>query len=100
MSLQALDWLTRYLNRFEGALLGGTPGDWRRYVDLGSAVDYLLVLELTKNPDAYRGSTYLSKDVDPAPLAFGPGARARARDCALVALPMPAHARLPASRAF
>ena len=105
VSFQALDWLMRYLNRFEGALLGSTPGDWRRYVDLGSAVDYLLVLELTKNPDAYRGSTYLSKDRDPAPLAFGPGARVRLRNCDCARAPPSgasdaAHARRPAARDF
>eukprot|EP00955_Chlamydomonas_euryale_P117243 366462-Chlamydomonas_euryale.AAC.28 len=39
--------------------LGGSG--WRDIVDEGAFIDYFLATELTKNPDGYRGSVYMSK---------------------------------------
>ncbi|KXZ46160.1 hypothetical protein GPECTOR_46g229 [Gonium pectorale] len=46
-------------------------GGWREFVEVGSFVDYMLATELYKNPDGYRGSVYMSKNVG-SPIAFGP----------------------------
>ena len=48
------------VGRAERALYGGRRGAWRRHVDAGAAVDYLLVQELFKNEDAMRVSTFMS----------------------------------------
>ena len=48
-----------------------SSSSWRQLVHVPSFVDYLLGSEITKNPDAYRGSTYLSKEKN-GPLAAGP----------------------------
>ncbi len=70
-------YLTDYLNQFMQALMAE---DWLRqpedrkytaYIDTDSFIRYMLAVELTKNPDGYRGSTYLHKDQD-KPLAAGP----------------------------
>jgi CotH kinase protein len=37
---------------------------WRRHIDEGAAIDYLLVNELFKNQDAFHASTYLARGVD------------------------------------
>ena len=59
-ALEADDWLDR-------------PADasYRAFFDVDAAVDYLLLTELTKNPDGYRGSTYLTRDRG-GRVAFGP----------------------------
>merc|ERR1711968_381169 len=44
---------------------------WRRFADEDSFIDYFLGVEMTKNPDAYRGSTYMHKDCGGL-LAMGP----------------------------
>ena len=59
-ALNAPDWLTRQGN-----------GSYSSYIDGPSFVDFFLVSELSKNPDSYRGSTYMSKDRD-GPLSMGP----------------------------
>ncbi|MGZ4033596.1 MAG: CotH kinase family protein [Bacteroidia bacterium] len=35
---------------------------YRKYIDVGSFIDYFIINELSKNVDAYRLSTFLSKD--------------------------------------
>lgn len=35
--------------------------NWLDYIDEDSFVDFFLVIELTKNPDGYRGSCYFHK---------------------------------------
>jgi CotH kinase protein len=62
-------WIRSWVGRFERALYRG--GDWRRYVDVPSAVDYVLLQELFKNEDGFYSSTYLHKGRG-AGLAFGP----------------------------
>lgn len=46
--------------RLESRLFSG-DGDWRELLDEAAAIDYFLLVEITKNPDGYRGSTYMSK---------------------------------------
>ena len=64
-----------YLAQFENALVSDNfeQGERRysEYIDLDSFVDYLLLSELSANPDAYRFHTYLYKDRN-APLNMGP----------------------------
>ncbi|PSC71257.1 spore coat isoform A [Micractinium conductrix] len=72
---EAKDWLTNYLGSFQEALeapdwLSRSPA-YTTLIDGPAWVDYFLLVELTKNPDGYRGSTYLYKDRG-APLAAGP----------------------------
>lgn len=52
-----------FLDAFEAALFGFERGDrsYSDYIDMKSFVDYFLITEVTKNPDGYRGSTYLHK---------------------------------------
>jgi hypothetical protein len=49
-------------------------GGWRDYLDEASAIDFLIVNELTRNVDGYRLSTFLYKDKDSkdGKLYFGP----------------------------
>jgi len=53
-------WLKNYLNEFENVLYSG--GDYSTYIDEESFVDNFLMVELTKNIDGYRLSTYFHKD--------------------------------------
>lgn len=71
------NYLSNYLNQFMQALMAE---DWLRvpderkytsFIDVDAFIKYLLAVEVTKNPDGYRGSTYLHKDQD-KPLAAGP----------------------------
>lgn len=70
-------WLLNYMNDFQSAL---NASDWLQrsgndsytsFIDGPAFVDYFLLTELTKNPDGYRGSTYMHKDKGGL-LAMGP----------------------------
>lgn len=67
-----------YLASFENALSGDNFTDpaqgYRKYIDVNSFVDYFIVNELARNPDAYRLSTYMykKKDSDGGKLFMGP----------------------------
>ncbi|GAB4816688.1 hypothetical protein N2152v2_003734 [Parachlorella kessleri] len=70
-----LAWITDSINQFQAALeapnwLTASP-DYTSLIDGPNWVDYFLLVELTKNPDGYRGSTYMHKDRD-GPLRMGP----------------------------
>ena len=62
------NYIRNYITTFENTLNSSFWNDpflgYYRYIKLSSAVDYLLVSELTKNIDAYRISTFLYKDKD------------------------------------
>jgi len=47
---------------------------FRQYIDTKSLIDYILINEVSKNPDAYRLSTYFykKKDSDGGKIFFGP----------------------------
>mmetsp|Transcript_4385 Transcript_4385/g.11363 ORF Transcript_4385/g.11363 Transcript_4385/m.11363 type:complete len:750 (-) Transcript_4385:97-2346(-) len=61
-----LTYLEDTLNGFEAALKGNSFTDpdqgYQKFIDVDGFVDYFLGTEITKNPDAYRGSTYMHKD--------------------------------------
>jgi len=71
----AVAYVRGFLEGLEAALFDDAawrgPGGYRRYLDVGSFVDYFLATEVTKNPDGYRGSTFMHKDRG-GPLRMGP----------------------------
>ncbi len=64
--LEQRDYISNYMKEFESALAGSNFMDpesgYRKYIDVESFVDYLILNEFAHNPDAYRLSTYLYKD--------------------------------------
>lgn len=73
---EALAFLIDYVNEFQDALnssdwLAENPPAYLTYINQTSWIDYFLLVELTKNPDAHRGSTYFHKDVG-GPIMAGP----------------------------
>ena len=71
----ALDGITATLQAWEDAVTGPDPADPHdgvfAHMDLDSAVDWVLLQELSKNNDAYFMSIYLYKDLD-GPLMMAP----------------------------
>jgi len=63
---QQVDWIKNYLNEFESVLYGSnfmnTEHGYAKYIDVGSFIDVHILVELTKNIDGFRLSTYMSKD--------------------------------------
>jgi hypothetical protein len=59
-------WLRNYFNEFEQALYGPSFTDpqkgYAAYIDADSFIDYHLLVEVTKNIDGFRFSTYFQKD--------------------------------------
>jgi len=68
-------YIANYIDQFETALLtddfGTSTRTYTNFIDLSSFVDYFILNELFRNVDAYRLSTFLSKDRD-GKLAMGP----------------------------
>jgi len=66
--LQAVqfDYIKSFMRDFEAALSGDNFKDetlgYQKYIDINSFVDFLLMNELGRNPDAYRISTYFYKE--------------------------------------
>lgn len=59
------EYLKKYLNELEGLFKNGGNGNgYEKYVDMGSAVDYVLHQELTNNADSYWCSFFLHKPKD------------------------------------
>ena len=59
------EYLKKYLNDLEALFKNGKNGDgFDKYVDLGSAVDYVLHQEVTNNGDSYWCSFFLHKPKD------------------------------------
>lgn len=59
------NYICNYINAFEKALVENDfsyETGYRKYIDITSFVDYLLMSEFSKNVDAYRLSTFLYKD--------------------------------------
>ncbi len=60
------NWLRDYINQFETALYGPNFADpaegYQKFIDVGSWVDTWLLVEMTKNIDGFRLSTYYHKD--------------------------------------
>lgn len=72
------DYIKQFIYDFETALTSEAYKDplegYRKYIDVESFVDFLLLNELGRNPDAYRISTYFYKenDRDGGKLKMGP----------------------------
>jgi hypothetical protein len=68
-------WIRDYVSRFERVLYSDRFRDrlrgYRRYLDMGAAVDYALLNELFRNADTFRNSTYIHKGVGEK-LVLGP----------------------------
>lgn len=62
---QQEEYLKKYLNDLEGLFKNGKNGaGYENYVDVGSAVDYVLHQEVTNNADSYWCSFFLHKPKD------------------------------------
>jgi hypothetical protein len=69
------DYIRNYVNAFEAALYGPSFRDptvgYAKYIDVDSFIDNHIVVELTKNIDGFRLSTYFHKDRN-GKLVMGP----------------------------
>lgn len=65
---EQFQYIQDYMDDFEAALSGDDFADpllgYRQYIDINSVIDFLLLNELGRNPDAYRISTYFHKEHD------------------------------------
>jgi len=63
---EQVDWLNNYLNEFESVLYGSNFMDpvngYAKYIDVDSFIDHHFIVEITKNIDGFRLSTYMFKD--------------------------------------
>jgi hypothetical protein len=63
---QQKSWLTRYFNSFESALYGEDFADpksgYAAYLDVGAFIDSHWLIEMSKNVDGFRYSSFLFKD--------------------------------------
>ncbi len=75
---EQFQYIQDYMNDFEAALSGENYTDamlgYRQYIDVNTFIDFLLLNELGRNPDAYRISTFFHKehDADGGLLKMGP----------------------------
>ena len=60
------NWIKSYLDEFESVLYGpnftNPVNGYARYIDVDSFIDHHILVELTKNIDGFRLSTYMFKD--------------------------------------
>ncbi len=60
------NWIRNYMNEFEAALYGANFRDpvngYRKYIDTKSFIDHHIMVEMTKNIDGFRLSTFMYKD--------------------------------------
>lgn len=68
ISPQQKTYIQNFINNFETALYGTNFADltigYNKYIDVNSFIDYLVVNELTRNPDGFKKSSYFHKDID------------------------------------
>ncbi|MGB4840173.1 MAG: CotH kinase family protein [Saprospiraceae bacterium] len=75
---QQKTYIRGYVEEMEKSLAGTDFRDpdkgFRKYIDTTALMDYIIINELTKNPDAYRLSTffYKERDSDGGKIKFGP----------------------------
>jgi len=75
---QQFNYMKNYMNFVENAIASPEFKEpekgFRKYIDTESLIDFIIMNELTKNPDAYRISTffYKERDSDGGKLVFGP----------------------------
>lgn len=71
-------YIKNYIDEVENTIHSENYDDpvngYRKYIDTKSLIDFIIINELSKNPDAYRLSTFLHKDRDSqgGKLKFGP----------------------------
>lgn len=71
-------YIENYVKQFETTLASETYNDpvegWTKYADMNSFIDFFIMNEVSKNPDAYRLSTFMHKrkDSDGGKLFMGP----------------------------
>lgn len=71
-------YIESFMRQFESSLSSDNINDpstgWANYADVSSFVDFFIMNEVTKNPDAYRLSTFMykKKDSDGGKLFMGP----------------------------
>ena len=62
------DYIKNYITNFEQVLASGNFADpvlgYTNWIDVGSFIDHMLVVELSRDVDAYRLSSFLYKDKD------------------------------------
>jgi len=65
ITIKQKKWITDYINEFEQALYSDYFNDdefgYRKYIDIDSFIDYLLINELFKNVEIFSSSTFLYK---------------------------------------
>ncbi len=75
LTQQQRDWIRNYMNSFEAALYSASFTSpeigYAKYIDVGSFIDNHILVELTKNVDGFRLSTYMHKDRN-GKLVMGP----------------------------
>ena len=63
---EQMNWIKAYINEFEAVLYGPNFTDpidgYAKYIDVDSFIDTHILVELTKNIDGFRLSTYMFKD--------------------------------------
>ncbi len=71
-------YIRNHINKVENSIASNNYKDpitgYRQYIDTKSLIDFIIMNELSKNPDAYRLSTYFYKDRDSegGKIKFGP----------------------------
>ncbi|MCI8361264.1 MAG: hypothetical protein HFE86_08030, partial [Clostridiales bacterium] len=62
---KALDYLTAYMKKVDGAIMGTSGEDYKKYVDIDSWVDFVIIQEIAKNIDGnLKTSCYMYKEPD------------------------------------
>jgi hypothetical protein len=75
---EQLEYIRNFVKGYEGKLLSNDGLDpekgYKKYIDPQSLIDYMIVVELTKNCDSYLFSSYMYKDRDDRDphLKYGP----------------------------
>jgi len=78
ISYEQKNYIRNHMNIVENSIAGQDFKDpvkgYRKYIDTESLMDYIIINELAKNPDAYRLSTffYKERDSDGGKIKFGP----------------------------
>jgi hypothetical protein len=71
LSTQEAGYIRRVVQGFERDLYRGSRAAWRSRLHVAAAVDYILLEELFRNPDAFQASTYMVKGAG-SKLKLGP----------------------------
>jgi len=78
ISYEQRNYIRNHMNTVENSIAGQDFKDplkgYRKYIDTQSLMDFIIINEISKNPDAYRLSTffYKERDSDGGKIKFGP----------------------------